>query len=121
VLELETNPTVYVKEVKEALRRKITAFLHPLHGGPERIGWEIGQAFLVSGLLEFIQPDPQVGFITSIAVKAGNWQTTKSSVVGRIPLPHQTSPRKLIYGETTYGRTQQLLAVFTTCALVTRE
>jgi uncharacterized phage protein gp47/JayE len=57
--------------VGQELRTKITEFLHPLHGGPGGTGWEVGQAFLVSGLLEFIQPDPRVGFITRITVAAG--------------------------------------------------
>jgi predicted phage baseplate assembly protein len=55
----------------DQVRTKITKFLHPLSGGSEGAGWEVGQVFLISGLLEFIQPPAEVGFISSLAVKAG--------------------------------------------------
>lgn len=57
--------------VVQELRTNINKFLHPLQGGPDGTGWEVGQAFLVSGLLENIQPDPRVGFITKITVAPG--------------------------------------------------
>jgi hypothetical protein len=57
-------------EVQRILDR-INQFLHPLWGGPDGNGWEVGQAFLVSGLLEFIQPNPRIGFISKITVAPG--------------------------------------------------
>jgi hypothetical protein len=59
------------ERVKEDLRTKIARYLHPLYGGPDGNGWSIGQDFLMSGLLEFIQPDPAIGFISRITVAAG--------------------------------------------------
>ena len=59
------------KNFMQELRDEIAQFLHPLHGGPQGTGWEIGQAFLVSGLLEFIQPSPEIGFISKIKVAPG--------------------------------------------------
>ncbi len=61
-----------LENFKQKLRDEITQFLHPLRGGPQGAGWEIGQAFLVSGLLEFIQPSPEIGFISKIKVAPGN-------------------------------------------------
>jgi hypothetical protein len=57
--------------VVQRVRARITEFLHPLYGGPGGAGWEVGQVFLVSGLLEFIQPSAEVGFISSLSVAAG--------------------------------------------------
>jgi uncharacterized phage protein gp47/JayE len=59
------------KSLEQELRDKIRRFLHPLYGGPQSGGWEMGQPFLVSGLLEFIQPSPEVGFITKITIAPG--------------------------------------------------
>jgi len=59
------------ESLEQELRDKIRHFLHPLYGGPQGGGWEIGQPFLVSGLLEFIQPIPEIGFISRIAVAPG--------------------------------------------------
>jgi hypothetical protein len=59
------------ESLEQELREKIRHFLHPLYGGPRGGGWEIGQAFLVSGLLEFIQPSPDLGFISKITVAPG--------------------------------------------------
>jgi hypothetical protein len=68
---LQTGLAPSVDEVVERVRTRITGFLHPLYGGPEGTGWEVGQVFLVSGLLEFIQPPAEVGFISSLTVAAG--------------------------------------------------
>lgn len=60
-----------LERLEQDLRDKIRRFLHPLYGGPQGNGWEIGQPFLVSGLLEFIQPTPEIGFISKIIVAPG--------------------------------------------------
>lgn len=59
------------KDYKEKLEAKVRRFLHPLLGGPDGTGWEVGQAIVLSSLLEFIQPDASVGFIASLAVADG--------------------------------------------------
>ena len=69
---LQTGLAVSVEHVVSDLRSKIKAFLHPLYGGPDSSGWEVGQDFLVSGLLKFIQPNTEIGFISSLSVKAGS-------------------------------------------------
>jgi hypothetical protein len=68
---LQTGLAASVEEVVQRVRTRITEFLHQLHGGPQRAGWDVGQVFLVSGLLEFIQPSAEVGFISSLSVAAG--------------------------------------------------
>ncbi len=68
---LQTGLAVSVEDIVNGLRTKISTFLHPLHGGPKGNGWDVGQDFLVSGLLEFIQPNTEIGFISSVSVKAG--------------------------------------------------
>jgi hypothetical protein len=68
---LQTGLIGSVDEVVERVRARITEFLHPLYGGPDGAGWDVGQVFLVSGLLEFIQPEAEIGFISSLAVAAG--------------------------------------------------
>lgn len=58
-------------EVVEQVRSQIDRFLHPLHGGPDGQGWEVGQDVTISSLFEFIQPEPEIGFISNITVEAG--------------------------------------------------
>jgi predicted phage baseplate assembly protein len=68
---LHTGLAASVDDVVRRVRTGITEFLHPLNGGPDGTGWDVGQVFLVSGLLEFIQPPADVGFISSLTVAAG--------------------------------------------------
>jgi predicted phage baseplate assembly protein len=68
---LQTGLAASVEEVVGRVRTRITQFLHPLYGGADGAGWEVGQVFLISGLLEFIQPSAEVGFISSLTVAAG--------------------------------------------------
>lgn len=67
---LQTGFVASVDQVVQNLRSKITRFLHPLYGAPDGTGWEVGQVFLVSGLLEFVQPSTDLGFISSLSVAA---------------------------------------------------
>jgi predicted phage baseplate assembly protein len=60
--------------IKDDQKRTITAevqrFLHPLLGGKDRRGWEIGQELLIADLLESIKPDSSIGFISSLLARA---------------------------------------------------
>jgi hypothetical protein len=56
---------------KQTILSKISHFLHPLYGGPEGNGWEIGENVILSNLLEFIQPDPQIGYVETISIGPG--------------------------------------------------
>ncbi|MCB0168684.1 MAG: baseplate J/gp47 family protein, partial [Anaerolineae bacterium] len=58
------------EEVKQRIETDIERFLHPLLGGPDGEGWEVGQDVLLSTLFEFIQPDPDIAFIASLAIAA---------------------------------------------------
>ncbi len=58
-------------EIAEGLQSKLTNFLHPLFGGREGQGWGIGQAILLSDILELIQLDSHIGFVTELKVRPG--------------------------------------------------
>lgn len=66
---LVEDPTTSDK-YKNDLKAKIRRFLHPILGGPEQTGWEVGQDITVASLFEFIQPDTDVGFISSLEIEA---------------------------------------------------
>jgi Baseplate J-like protein len=57
-------------QVQDDIIAKIKKFLHPLLGGVDGMGWEIGQEIVISTLFEFIQPVPDVGFISDLKVAA---------------------------------------------------
>ena len=49
---------------------KIKEFLHPILGGSEKKGWEVGQDITIPDLFEFIKPDPEIGFISDLKIEA---------------------------------------------------
>ncbi len=49
---------------------KIKTFLHPVLGGPEGNGWEVGQDIIISSLFDYIKPDSDIGFIASLGIQA---------------------------------------------------
>lgn len=61
-----TNITQLEAEVEE----KIKLFLHPLWGGLEGNGWEIGQEIAIAELFKVIQPATEIGFISSLQIAA---------------------------------------------------
>ena len=53
------------------MRTRITQFLIRSMAARKAPAGDVGQVFLVSGLLEFIQPSAEVGFISSLSVAVG--------------------------------------------------
>ncbi|MBD1903820.1 putative baseplate assembly protein [Trichocoleus sp. DQ-A3] len=53
-------------QFQDDTEKKIKLFLHPLLGGVEGKGWEIGQDINISSLLELIQPQPDIGFVADL-------------------------------------------------------
>ncbi|NTU80292.1 MAG: putative baseplate assembly protein [Chloroflexales bacterium] len=68
---IDTRMVGSARQVEEEVRARITRFLHPLHGGAQGSGWQVGQDILISDLFDFIRPDTGVGFISSLTVQAG--------------------------------------------------
>jgi hypothetical protein len=57
-------------KVRADTLQKIKAFLHPTRGGPGGAGWQLGQPVFVSDLFTAIMPPEDLGYITSLQVKA---------------------------------------------------
>ena len=51
-------------------RTKIERYLHPILGGPDGSGWEVGQDILISGLLDTVRLDASVGFVAALTIQA---------------------------------------------------
>ena len=68
---IDTGLVKSTEQVKADIEEKVRRFLHPLYGGPEQTGWEVGQDIVLSSLLEYIQLDASIGFISSLALAAG--------------------------------------------------
>lgn len=60
------NENDFVTEMK----KKITDYLHPVSGGTDKNGWEVGQDITIPGLFEYIKPTSEVGFISDLTIKA---------------------------------------------------
>ena len=50
--------------------RRIDAFLHPTRGGPQGAGWQPGQPVFVSDLFKAIMPTEDLGYISSLQIRA---------------------------------------------------
>jgi predicted phage baseplate assembly protein len=58
------------EEVRTNVLAKIERFLHPLLGGLQGQGWEVGEDVLISDLLETIKLDSRIGFIEKLEAQA---------------------------------------------------
>ncbi|MFZ2498185.1 baseplate J/gp47 family protein [Methanosarcina sp.] len=57
-------------KLKNDINGKIKEFLHPVVGGPEGKGWEVGQDITIETLFDYIKPSPDIGFISEIGFTA---------------------------------------------------
>lgn len=56
-------------QITSEIDLKIQKYLHPILGGPDGKGWEVGQDITISGLFEFIKPSSDKGFISSLQIQ----------------------------------------------------
>jgi predicted phage baseplate assembly protein len=57
-------------DVKAAIETKLEAFLHPVRGGPDGRGWQVGQHAFIADLFKAIMPSQEVGFISTLTLEA---------------------------------------------------
>ncbi len=57
-------------QVRDDIIAKVKQFLHPVLGGPDGTGWEIGDDQTIAPLFEFIKPASEVGFISTLQIEA---------------------------------------------------
>jgi len=57
-------------EVRDRITERIHKFLHPLWGNIDGNCWEVGRHIFLADLFEFIMPDPEIGFIENLRIKA---------------------------------------------------
>ena len=57
-------------QVRDAIIAKIRQFLHPVLGGPDGTGWEVGDDQTIAPLFEYIKPASEVGFISNLQIEA---------------------------------------------------
>jgi hypothetical protein len=50
------NDQAFLNDLKGQLLDRVRKYLHPLFGGPDGEGWDVGQSLFVSGLFAVIQP-----------------------------------------------------------------
>ncbi|GHO90349.1 putative baseplate assembly protein [Reticulibacter mediterranei] len=57
-------------DVKTDMQNKLQNYLHPIYGGLDRNGWQVGQSVFIADLFKAIMPDENLGFITSLTMVA---------------------------------------------------
>jgi len=55
-------------DLATSISLKIQQYLHPVHGGLNGSGWQVGQSVYIADLFNFIQPPDTVGFIYAVTV-----------------------------------------------------
>ena len=50
------------------IQTAIEQYLHPLHGGPDGLGWQVGQHVFIADLFKAIMPAEEIGFISSLTL-----------------------------------------------------
>jgi Baseplate J-like protein len=55
-------------DLTSQLTTAITQYLHPVHGGLDGIGWQVGQSVFIGDLYRAIMPAPEIGYISSLTV-----------------------------------------------------
>ncbi|MFI0218843.1 baseplate J/gp47 family protein [Streptomyces lydicus] len=55
--------------VQEKVRSDVTAFLHPVHGGPGGHGWQVGQSVYLPDLYEAVRPDSEIGYLADVRMR----------------------------------------------------
>ncbi len=77
------DPTLNGADAYAALVQRIQRFLHPVTGGADGTGFEVGQSLFIAELFNAIKPDGDIGYLALIAVEA---QTPAYSPTAR-PFP----------------------------------
>jgi predicted phage baseplate assembly protein len=57
-------------DVTTDMQNKLQLYLHPVHGGLDGKGWQVGQSIFIADLFKAIMPDERVGFISSLTLAA---------------------------------------------------
>jgi len=67
---LDEGLVVSTADYQTKVMDQVREFLHPILGGSDKQGWEVGQDITISELLTLIQPDTDVGFVAALTVQA---------------------------------------------------
>jgi hypothetical protein len=71
---VDVSATVIPREASEAgaverrVRTAVERFLHPLHGGPEGCGWELGRDIYLSDLASVLEQVAGVDYVEELAL-----------------------------------------------------
>lgn len=59
-----------VADAKNAMVARIRRYLHPVHGGLDGEGWQVGQHVFVADLYKAAMPAEEIGYISSLSLSA---------------------------------------------------
>jgi predicted phage baseplate assembly protein len=77
-LPIKTDITAFVwstavskEEIKKDLEDKLQQYFHPIRGRQDKRGWQIGQSVYQADLYKALMLDPDLGYISVMAITAG--------------------------------------------------
>ena len=69
--KLISQQQITTDDVKTSIQNKLQNYLHPIYGGLDGQGWQVGQSVFIADLFKAIMPDENLGFITALTIAAG--------------------------------------------------
>jgi hypothetical protein len=60
---------VNLDDLQASLRDKAFKFLHPVQGGPDGKGWQVGQSVHIAALFSVLMPPPDLGYVNDLSVQ----------------------------------------------------
>lgn len=76
------RPSADAGGVEIAARTALGRFLHPLRGGPDRLGWEPGRSVYLSDVAAVLERVPGVDFLEELALSVSGVRQGERAVVG---------------------------------------
>ncbi|MEU6716714.1 baseplate J/gp47 family protein [Nonomuraea sp. NPDC046802] len=56
-------------EVKEQIKQRVAAFLHPVRGGPGGNGWQVGQSLYLPDVYQAVRPRDDIGYLADLRLR----------------------------------------------------
>jgi hypothetical protein len=65
----QSEARVNLDDLQASLRDKAFKFLHPVQGGPDGKGWQVGQSVHIAALFSVLMPPPDLGYVNDLSVQ----------------------------------------------------
>ncbi|MGA1865660.1 MAG: putative baseplate assembly protein [bacterium] len=75
-----------VNNIKDQIKRQLIIFFHPLKGGPQGEGWQMGRAVHISEIFYLLEQVEGVDYVKDVKLNNNTWE--KKVSIGKMSYPH---------------------------------